>query len=482
MESIESYNNIALRPLSGLHLQSHGQGQRNKMAKISSADSLLSMIRNIASSKISISSPSSPQLSDNGDIASSGYPTPLSTPDTPNGSFISLHHPTKDKSKTGSQIMVSVLNPLNPKKSTEGQDKPSSDSQSSSEGPPTITLEVPSFNYGKCLSPIREMPSPLPTPCPSPLPTPNMTRQQMTAEDHSVVSDCSSSISYGSSVSRCSNARRNMNKAKTVPQEIHKKEYKSKVNSVSNDSYSFDSGEGTFDTQDYCDGGASDFSEISIPIPSFRSSSSSSIDVSLSKSPTTQNPSTNIPIIMTSIYDSAENLCKPVQHIEPKPSTRNKRLVKQRHIPPNIIIPQVSISFDDSTEISTPLSSNSSSSSSPAISPSGKIKKRPPPLVIPDSNFFNFKDDVQSAPVEIVKSAVTHIFDESSEDSKQTKATSLDKNITLFKQKSFEEDLQNIDSPPTMDNQKLLNDDSNSDEKSPFLGKNKLMMIIFNLY
>ena len=471
MESIESYNNISLRPLSGLHLQSHGQGQRNKMAKISSADSLLSMIRNIASSKISISSPSSPQLSDNGDIASSGYPTPLSTPDTPNGSFISLHHATKDKSKTGSQIMVSVLNPLNPKKSIEGQDKPSLDSQSSSEGPPTITLEVPSFNYGKCLSPIREMPSPLPTPCPSPLPTPNMMRQQIPADDHSGVSDCSSSISFGSSVSRGSNARRNINKAKTVPQEIHKKEQKAKANSISNDSYSFDSGEGTFDIQDYCDGATSDFSEISIPIPCFRSSSSSSIDVSLTKSPTTQNPSSSIPMIMTSLYDSAENLCRPVQHIEPKPSTRNKRLVKQRHIPPNIVIPQVSISFEDSTEISTPLSSNSSSSSSPVISPSGKIKKRPPPLVIPDSNFFNFKDDVQSAPVETNKSAVTNIFDEGSEDSKQTKATSLDKNITLFKQKSFEED-QKMDSPPTMDNQKLLNDDSNAGEKSPFLGMN----------
>ena len=83
MESIESYNNISLKPLTGLSLgpQPGSPRQadkiRNKMSKISSADSLLSMIRNLASSKMSISSPSSPQLSDNGDMASSGRTTNL---------------------------------------------------------------------------------------------------------------------------------------------------------------------------------------------------------------------------------------------------------------------------------------------------------------------------------------------------------------------------------------------------------------------
>ena len=80
--------------------------------------------------------------------------------------------------------MVSVLNPLNPKKSDGGQQENVSQRQESGEisdhGLPTITLEVPSFNYGKCLSPIREMPSPLPTPCPSPCPTPSMVRQHST--------------------------------------------------------------------------------------------------------------------------------------------------------------------------------------------------------------------------------------------------------------------------------------------------------------
>ena len=78
MESIESYNNISLKPLTGLSLGPQPASPmqaakiRNKMSKISSADSLFSMIRSLASSKMSISSPSSPQLSDNGDLASSG--------------------------------------------------------------------------------------------------------------------------------------------------------------------------------------------------------------------------------------------------------------------------------------------------------------------------------------------------------------------------------------------------------------------------
>ena len=40
----------------------------------------------------------------------------------------------------------------------------------SDSGAPTITLEVPGFNFGKCLSPIKELPSPMPTPIPSPIP------------------------------------------------------------------------------------------------------------------------------------------------------------------------------------------------------------------------------------------------------------------------------------------------------------------------
>ena len=63
-------------------------------------------------------------------------------------------------------------------------------------------------------------------------------------------------------------------------------------------------------------------------------------------------------------------------------------------------------------------------------------------MIIPDSNFFNFKDDIQSAPAETLDTGVKKdIFEE---ESKQIKTTSLDKNITLFKQKSFEEDPEKI--------------------------------------
>lgn len=231
--------------------------------------------------------------------------------------------------------------------------------------------------------------------------------------------------------------RKHINKAKTVPQDVSLiNEKYTKAQSISVDSYSFDSGEGAYDQHEYCDGGTSDFSEISIPIPFFRSSSSSSTEISMRQSPTNSNSTNNIPVIMTSLYDSIENLRKPVQNQEPKPAARSKRLVKQRQIPQNIIIPQVSVSFEDDSEIISPITSNSSSNKSPVISPSGKNKKKPPPLVIPDSNFFHFKLDIQSAPVLSTNKEETKVFD-LEEDQKEPKSTSLDKNITLFKQKCF---------------------------------------------
>lgn len=42
--------------------------------------------------------------------------------------------------------------------------------------PPTILLEIPSSGISKCLSPIREVPTPLATPAPSPALTPIMPR------------------------------------------------------------------------------------------------------------------------------------------------------------------------------------------------------------------------------------------------------------------------------------------------------------------
>ena len=84
MESIESNSattGLTLHPLSALN---QAQNSKSKLQKISSADSLMCMIKNLASNRMSTSTPSSPQLSENGDgISSGGFPTPLTTPDTP---------------------------------------------------------------------------------------------------------------------------------------------------------------------------------------------------------------------------------------------------------------------------------------------------------------------------------------------------------------------------------------------------------------
>lgn len=117
MESIESTAVMALRPLSVLTPGANGaaatgaataepekQNQltaaaaasssssspklSSKLQKISSADSLFSMIKNLTASnasKLNTSTPSSPQFSElEWNLASSGFPTPLTTPDTPN--------------------------------------------------------------------------------------------------------------------------------------------------------------------------------------------------------------------------------------------------------------------------------------------------------------------------------------------------------------------------------------------------------------
>ena len=199
MESIESTNaNLTLHPLSALNKD---PAHSKKLQKISSSDSLMSMIKSLAVNRKSASTPSSPQLSQDGDAASisSGFPTPLTTPDTPcgktaifspRGQTAKDHHaiqkhrrisgdstsssPSMSPTRASSQIMVEVLDPLNPKQPGETRTVSSSGQASTGEGPasntPTITLEVPNFNFGKCLSPIKELPSPIPTPIPSPLP------------------------------------------------------------------------------------------------------------------------------------------------------------------------------------------------------------------------------------------------------------------------------------------------------------------------
>ena len=220
MDSLDTQNStmLTLRPLSALNPSTTngtcvgGMQQNNtndntnsraggvsKLQKLSSADSLFSMIRNLASNNRNLSTPSSPQFSDINDMISSGFPTPLTTPDTPTGKKTGLIYSPRPKdgnikkkresvpssgssspasSPIRNQIMVEVVDPFHPRKDSLDHLQAEPDSlagsttslSSASSSQPTITLEVPGFSFGKCLSPIKELPSPMPTPLMSPVP------------------------------------------------------------------------------------------------------------------------------------------------------------------------------------------------------------------------------------------------------------------------------------------------------------------------
>lgn len=173
-------SNRGSESLSGSELTINDIGLRNIRRikpKVSSADSILAMFRNFTStnalsqmpSSLIISPSTTPSASSPQDIAddsssTSSMHTPISytscAPDSP----ISYHLP----SMPSISIEVPVLDPLNAHKST------TSNANNSSLNAPTILLEVPSSNTNKCLSPIRE----LPTPIPSPALTPIMSRPQ----------------------------------------------------------------------------------------------------------------------------------------------------------------------------------------------------------------------------------------------------------------------------------------------------------------
>lgn len=172
-----SCSNHGSESLSGSELMINDFGLRNMRRikpKVSSADSILAMFRNFTPTNVLSQMPSSliispsttPSASSPQDIAddsssTSSMHTPNSytscAPDSP----ISYHMPSIS-------IEVPVLDPLNAHKST------ASNTNSNTLNPPTILLEVPSSNTNKCLSPIRE----LPTPIPSPALTPIMSRPQ----------------------------------------------------------------------------------------------------------------------------------------------------------------------------------------------------------------------------------------------------------------------------------------------------------------
>lgn len=150
--------------------------------KPASADSILAMFRNFSSSSAGANLPSSLKVSPSttptasspqddivGDDESStsSIHTPISFSSGPPESPIMQHH-----SFNQGTIEVPVLDPLSAHKSFC--------SSGNLLHPPTILLEIPS-TINKCLSPIRELPTPLPSPMPSPALTPVMRRTIMSS-------------------------------------------------------------------------------------------------------------------------------------------------------------------------------------------------------------------------------------------------------------------------------------------------------------
>lgn len=146
----------------------------NGRQKPASAESILAMFRNFSSTSSAAYCPSSLR------ITPSTTPTASSPQDDMVGdddsSTSSIHTPVSFSSsilespimQQQSTIEVPVLDAMNAHKSYAGG--------SNLLHPPTILLEIPS-TINKCLSPIREMPTPLPSPMPSPALTPMFSRR-----------------------------------------------------------------------------------------------------------------------------------------------------------------------------------------------------------------------------------------------------------------------------------------------------------------
>ncbi|KAF5270044.1 hypothetical protein FQR65_LT05843 [Abscondita terminalis] len=163
----------------------------NGRQKPASADSILAMFRNFSSSSAGIN------LSNSLKVSPSTTPTASSPQDDVAGddesSTSSIHTPISFSSgapespilhrQSPGTIEVPVLDMLSAHKS--------SSSGSNLLHPPTILLEIPS-TINKCLSPIRELPTPLPSPMPSPAITPIMHRSTASSSINDISIDTNS--------------------------------------------------------------------------------------------------------------------------------------------------------------------------------------------------------------------------------------------------------------------------------------------------
>lgn len=139
------------------------KNNRRVRPKVSSADSILQMFKNFAQGNVAPQSifvspsttPTASSPQDDGgdeDSSTSSIHTPVSFSSGPPDSPVFYRQST---------IEVPVLDPLSAHKS--------SPTNANLLHPPTILLEIPSQNNLKCLSPIREMPTPIPSPALTPI-------------------------------------------------------------------------------------------------------------------------------------------------------------------------------------------------------------------------------------------------------------------------------------------------------------------------
>lgn len=166
-----------------LHDFSFRNNGRKHRPKVSSADSILAMFRNFASSNAGVNLPtsfvfspssstptaSSPQDDVAGDDESStsSIPTPVSYSSAAESPVFYRHN----------TIEVPVLDALSAHKSSPTQNLLH---------PPTILLEIPG-NINKCLSPIHELPTPMPSPALTPImPRPHRLQKSSHIHDEAI--------------------------------------------------------------------------------------------------------------------------------------------------------------------------------------------------------------------------------------------------------------------------------------------------------
>ncbi|XP_055617633.1 uncharacterized protein LOC129762992 isoform X3 [Toxorhynchites rutilus septentrionalis] len=176
--------------LSSSELALHDFGlraQRRARPKVSSADSILAMFKNFATSSAGINLPSSIIISPSSTPTASSPQDDLAGDD--DSSTSSIHTPVSFSSGAPdspvfyrqSTIEVPVLDALSAHKTTPT-------TTATQQHPPTILLEIPSNGINnKCLSPIREMPTPIPSPALTPImPRPQRMRSPQSLHDESM--------------------------------------------------------------------------------------------------------------------------------------------------------------------------------------------------------------------------------------------------------------------------------------------------------